>query len=62
LTRYSPEFAITFAGIGLRNIRKHWGPINRHEAEVRTEANELFLAIQKETDSSSLCDELIPWS
>uniref|UniRef100_I2Q270 Uncharacterized protein n=1 Tax=Desulfovibrio sp. U5L TaxID=596152 RepID=I2Q270_9BACT len=59
LTKYCPEFAIIFAGIGLRNIRDHWGPINRQEAEIRPEANELFLAIQKNIDASDACDDLI---
>jgi hypothetical protein len=32
--------------VGLRNLRQHWGPINRFEVEVRPEANELFKQVE----------------
>jgi hypothetical protein len=32
---------------GLRKLRQHWGPINRQEAEVRREADEMFAAVQE---------------
>lgn len=41
-----PAFAVETAAIGLRNLRTHWGPINRHEVEFRAEAVELLRAIE----------------
>lgn len=47
LSKNCPEFAAEFAAIGLRSIRKHWGPINRREVEIRPEADEMFKDIEK---------------
>ncbi len=46
LAKYSPLFAAMVTAVGLRTLRKHWGPINRREAEIRPEADVLLLAIQ----------------
>jgi hypothetical protein len=46
----SPMCAILTAGVGLRVIRRHWGPINTRAAEVRPEANKLFQDIQNMID------------
>lgn len=51
LCKSSPLCAIMTAGVGLRVIRTHWGPINRREAEIRPEANKLFIAIQSMLDN-----------
>jgi hypothetical protein len=51
LAKYCPALAAQMAAVGLRTIRNHWGPINRHEAEIRLEANSLFLAVQKVVDA-----------
>ena len=42
-----PGFAVESAAVGLRNLRKHWGPINRHEAELRPEADDMFRQVQR---------------
>jgi Putative peptidoglycan binding domain len=47
LAKVSPQFACETAAIGLRNLRQHWGPINRKEAEVRPEVNDMLLEIQE---------------
>lgn len=47
LAKMQPQFAAETAAIGLRNLRQHWGPINRKEAEVRPEINDMLLAIQE---------------
>ena len=47
LCKTCPQFAVESAGVGLRHLRKHWGPINRREAEVRVEADEMFFAVQE---------------
>lgn len=54
LSKECPFFAIEFAAIGLRNIRKHWGPINRRAAEIKTEADDLFKEVQQLVDQDQL--------
>jgi hypothetical protein len=55
LSKACPAFAVEFAAVGLRNIRKHWGPINRHEAEIRPEVDAMLLEVQKVVDELNLC-------
>lgn len=55
LSKECPAFAAEFAAIGLRNIRTHWGPINTHAAELRPEADRMFLRVQQAVDSFDLC-------
>jgi uncharacterized protein (TIGR02594 family) len=47
LAKYSPAFAALMTAIGLRNLRQHWGPINRHEAAVTEEADIMFRQVQQ---------------
>jgi hypothetical protein len=46
LAKHCPPFACESTAVGLRNIRQHWGPINRYEAELREEADQLFMQIE----------------
>jgi hypothetical protein len=46
LCKCCPQFAVEAAAIGLRHLRQHWGPINRHEVEVRPEADEMFADVE----------------
>jgi peptidoglycan hydrolase-like protein with peptidoglycan-binding domain len=46
LSKYSPAFHCFVTGIGLRFLRQHWGPINRREAEIRREADDMLLEVQ----------------
>jgi hypothetical protein len=55
LSKACPAFAAEFAAIGLRNLRKHWGPINRLEAEICPEADALLQEVQKIVDQLNLC-------
>jgi hypothetical protein len=50
LTKACPAFAVEFSAVGLRNIRKHWGPINLKKAEVRTECDDLLQQVQSTVD------------
>ena len=52
LCKECPQFAVECAAVGLRNLRQHWGPINRKEVELIPEADELFLAVQHIIDSA----------
>ena len=42
-----PAFACETAAIGLRNLRQHWGPINRREVEVRPEVDDMLREVQE---------------
>jgi hypothetical protein len=54
LSKDCPFFAVEFAAIGLRNIRRHWGPINRRDAEIRPDADAMFTEVQKLVDRDKL--------
>ena len=54
LSKECPFFAVEFAAIGLRNIRKHWGPINRRAAEIKADADGLFKEVQQLVDQDQL--------
>lgn len=46
-----PAFAVEAAAVGVRVLRQHWGPINRHEAEIRPEADRLLQQVQVIVDA-----------
>lgn len=52
LCKDSPEFAAMVAAVGLRAMRKHWGPINRKEAEYRREVEDLLRAVENIIDAA----------
>jgi len=52
LSKECPAFAAEFAAVGLRNIRKHWGPITRKEAEVLPKADTMLKDVQAAVDAS----------
>jgi peptidoglycan hydrolase-like protein with peptidoglycan-binding domain len=45
-----PAFSAETAAITLRNLCNHYGPINRYEAELRTDADAMFKAVQDYVD------------
>jgi len=47
LSKICPVFAVESAAVGIRNLRKHWGPIGRMEVQIVPEAEELFRAIDE---------------
>jgi hypothetical protein len=55
LTKACPAFAVEFAAVALRNIRMHWGPINRKDAELRNECDLMLKDIQNAVDNFNLC-------
>jgi hypothetical protein len=55
LSKFCPAFAVEFAAVGLRNIRKHWGPITRREAEVKRKADAMYRQIAQLVDAQGLC-------
>jgi hypothetical protein len=59
LSKACPAFAAEFAALGLRHIRKHWGPINRKGAEILPECDTLLREIQAIVDASpDVCSAL----
>lgn len=46
MSKRQPMFHIEVTGIGMRNLRKHWGPINRRDTVIRKEADSLLLDVQ----------------
>lgn len=50
LCKTCPAFAVEAAAIGLRVLRRHWGPINRQEVEIRPEADTLLKMVEKVVD------------
>ena len=60
LSKECPAFAAEFAAVGLRHIRKHWGPISRKQAQVRPECDALLSQVQAAIDASpALCSMLV---
>ena len=60
LSKECPAFAAEFAAVGLRHIRKHWGPINRRTAEVRLECDEMLRRVDAVVAASpGICSALL---
>jgi hypothetical protein len=59
LSKGCPAFAAEYAAIGLRNIRKHWGPINRREVELVPECDAMLRQVQVFVDSSPNIDAVL---
>jgi hypothetical protein len=59
LSKACPAFAAEFTAVGLRNVRKHWGPINRKAAEIRPECDALLRQVEQVVDQGGLCPSLV---
>jgi len=53
LSKFAPSLHALVSAVGLRNLRQHWGPINRKEAELRQDANTMLKAVQTACDTYS---------
>jgi hypothetical protein len=51
LCKSCPAFAAETAGVGLRVLRSHWGPLNSRAAEIRPEADALLQQVQSIVDA-----------
>jgi hypothetical protein len=47
LAKYSPAFAAMITAVGLRTRRQHWGPINRREVDLMSEADDMLQQVQE---------------
>jgi uncharacterized protein (TIGR02594 family) len=52
LCKHQPAFAVETHALTLRNLCNHYGPIIRHEAELKREADQMFKAVQDYMDRS----------
>ena len=61
LSKELPDFAAQFAAVGLRNIRKHWGPINTKSAELKADADAMLREVEEaiDADPTEMCRELL---
>jgi hypothetical protein len=46
MEKAQPMFAADVCALGLRVLRKHWGPINRRQAQVRSQADDMLKQVQ----------------
>jgi uncharacterized protein (TIGR02594 family) len=46
LAKYAPAFTAAVTGLGLRTLRKHWGPVNRKEVTLSRDAAAMLQAVQ----------------
>jgi len=46
MSKKQPMFHVEVTAVGMRNLRKHWGPINRRDVAIRKEANTLLLEVE----------------
>jgi hypothetical protein len=58
LSKECPSFAAEFTAVGLRNIRKHWGPINLKKAEIHPDCDDMLVRVQNLVDTN-LCPLLL---
>lgn len=56
LTKNCPAFAVEYAALALRKIRKHWGPIGHKTAELRPECDDLFKSVCAFIDSNGITE------
>lgn len=46
LSKSCPRFAVNWAAVGIRVIRRHWGPIGRREVEFRSDCRDMLSQIE----------------
>jgi len=56
LTKNCPAFAVEYAALALRKIRRHWGPINNKTAELKPECDDLFKSVCAFIDSNGITE------
>lgn len=56
LTKSCPAFAVEYAALALRKIRKHWGPIGHKTAELRPECDDLFKSVCAFIDDNGIAE------
>jgi len=54
LNKEQPAFSAENCGLTLRNLCNHYGPVNRHETELRGDADDMFKEVQDYVDESDV--------
>src|SRR5262245_39325572 len=54
MNKNQPAFSAENCGLTLRNLCNHYGPVNRHETELRGDANDMFQEVQDYMDESDV--------
>jgi len=52
LCKNQPAFSVESCGLTLRNLCNHYGPINRHETELKKDADAMFQEVQDYMDAN----------
>jgi len=52
MSKYQPAYAAEFCGVVLRNLRQHYGPVNRREVEIVSAADAMLQAVQDYIDQA----------
>ena len=52
MSKSAPAYAASVCAITLRNLRQHFGPINRREAEVKQSADDMLFEVQRLVDAA----------
>jgi hypothetical protein len=55
-SKQCPAMTVEIAALGLREEAGHWGPIIRHEAEVRSAAKEMLMAVEQIVAATATAD------
>ena len=59
LSKYAPAYHAYVTAVGMRYGRQHWGPINRSEVEIRSEANDMLLEVQQYLSGESIGPNMV---
>jgi hypothetical protein len=51
MSKYQPAYAAEVCGITLRNLRQHFGPVNRREVEIKPAADQMLKEVQDFIDA-----------
>ena len=52
LAKFSPAFHALVTGVGMRRLRRHWGPINRRKVDIVGRVDDLLISVQNLVDAN----------
>jgi peptidoglycan hydrolase-like protein with peptidoglycan-binding domain len=59
LSKFAPAYHAYVTAVGMRYGRQHWGPINRSEVEIKSEANDMLLEVQHYLSEGSVGPNMV---
>lgn len=60
MSKSCPPYHAEMTAVGLRKRRQHWGPINRYEVEIKTDADIMFQEVQDYVDTMDATEPPVP--